>query len=315
MTVLELLKRTSEYFLKHGVENPRLNIDLLTAKILGCGRMDLYLQFDRELHEEELERLRDLVRRRVTGEPLQHLLGDVEFLELTFNSDSRALIPRPETELLVETLLRRFSPLQGLRKKPKTRAVPLGETAPPAVVDAETDARAAYPRVRLLDLATGSGVIALSLAHHWPGAEVTATDASIEALALAGENAAKLALAERVRFLAGDLFAALPAGEPRFHGIVSNPPYIPSGELPALQREVKFDPALALDGGADGLNLIRRLIDQAPSHLLPGAWLALEIHHDQAARVQDLLQQAGFTGIEVVLDYNDIERFVIGLSR
>src|SRR5262245_22440206 len=110
MTVLELLKRTSEYFQKHGIESPRLNIDLLTAKILGCGRMDLYLQFDRELQEEDLAKLRELVRRRVTGEPLQHLLGDVEFLGLTFNSDSRALIPRPETELLVETLLRRFSP-------------------------------------------------------------------------------------------------------------------------------------------------------------------------------------------------------------
>lgn len=311
MTVLELLKRTSEYFQKHGVESPRLNIDLLVAKVLGCGRMDLYLQFDRELDEPDLARLRELVKRRVNGEPLQHLLGEVEFLDLVFISDARALIPRPETELLAETLLKRFSPLGGLRKKKRAKVIPLGETEAPPTEHAETDAPQ-EKSARLLDIATGSGVLALGLAHHWPGAELTATDASPEALSLARENAAKLGLSERVRFLEGDLLAALPAGEPRFDGMVSNPPYIPTAELAGLQREVQWDPRMALDGGADGLDLIREIIAEAPARLVPGGWLALEIHHDQAPRVVGLMEQAGFQRVETIVDYHEIGRFVLG---
>jgi release factor glutamine methyltransferase len=312
MTVLELLKKTSEYFQQKGIESPRLNIDLLVAKILGCGRMDLYMQFDRELYEDELDKLRELVRRRVNREPLQHLLGDVEFMGLTFLCDARALVPRPETELLVDTLLRKFSPLKGPRKKPKTKVIPLGETSAPEE-EATAAEKVAFAPTRLLDLCTGSGVIALSLAHHWPGAEVTATDLSPEALALAGENAVKLGL--KPRLLQGDLYAALPDGDPRYDGIVSNPPYIPSGELPGLQREVQFDPALALDGGGDGLDLIRRIVAEAPQHLVPGGWLALEVHHDQGPAVADLLRGAGFDAVEVVEDYSGIGRFVMGVLR
>lgn len=304
MTVLELLKRTSEYLQKHGIESPRLNIEHLTARVLGCGRMELYLQFDRVLYEDELAKLRELVKRRVAGEPLQHLLGDVEFLGQTFLCDARALVPRPETELLVETLLRRYAPPDALKGAFKPMAAPA--TAPPE--DAPTQF---LPAVRLLDIATGSGVIALSLAKHWPGAEVTATDISPAALAMARENAEKLGLAAKVRFLEGDLLAALPPGEPPFRGMVANLPYIPTGELPELQREVQFDPAQALDGGEDGLELVRRLITQSPAHLEAGGWLALEIGHDQGETVKQLALEAGFARAEVVPDYNGIGRFVI----
>lgn len=313
MTVLEILKRTSEYFTKHGVESPRLNIEHLTAKVLGCGRMDLYMQFDRTLEEAQLETLRALVRRRITGEPLQHLLGDVEFLGQVFLSDARALIPRPETELLVELILRRYGPEGALQKKRRPKAVPLGE-APPVPEQAATDPgeTRAHPPVRLLDVAAGSGVIALSLARHWPGAEVTATDISPEALALASANAQQLGLGGQVRFLQGDLYAALPGGDAPYAGIAANLPYIPSGDLPGLQREVQFDPVLALDGGADGLDLVRRLVAGAPPRLEALGWLALEIGIGQGEAVAALLREAGFSEVEVVEDYNEIGRFVFG---
>lgn len=269
-TVLEVIQATTAYFQKCGIESPRLNIEHLLAHVLGGKRMDLYLAFDRPLGEAELAPLRELVKRRAAGEPLQHLLGTAEFHGRVFACDKRALVPRPETEQLVELLL---------AEKPAPR--------------------------RLLDVGTGSGVIALTLAAEWPEAQVEAVDLSEAALALARENAAKLGLETRVQFLRSDLLAGV-AGE--FDLIVANLPYIATGELAALAREVQHDPAGALDGGTGGLELIERLIVTARDHLR--GRLALEIGHDQAGPLQERLAAHNYQDIRVTTDYQGRNRFV-----
>jgi len=268
-SVLEVITATTAYFLKCGIESPRLNIEHLLAHVLGKKRMDLYLEFDRPLDEGVLEPLRGLVKRRAAGEPLQHLLGTVEFCGHTLASDRRALIPRPETEQLCELLL----------------------AGPP-------------PR-RLLDVGTGSGAIALTLAAAWPAALVEAVDVSEEALALARENAARLGLAERVALVRSDLLAAA-TGE--FDLLVANLPYVATAEIPTLSAEVQRDPRPALDGGADGTALLRRLIADAP-RILRGR-LALEIGHDQAASLGTVLAGHNFQDIRSVSDYQGRDRFL-----
>lgn len=277
-TVLAVLESTAKYFADKGVESPRLNIDLLLAHVLGKKRrMDLYMEFDRPLAERELDALRDLVKKRSQGVPLQHLLGTVEFYKREFLSDSRALIPRPETERFVELILQRG-----------------------VAADA-----------RCVDVGTGSGVIALTLAAERPDAPpVQAVDRSPNALTLARENATRLGLDARVEFLQGDLLT--PCAGP-FDLVAANLPYVPAGDMAGLAREVQHDPMMALDGGADGLDLITRCVAQAHERLAPGGRLALEIGHDQAARVGDLLTRGGFTSVEAVKDYAEIERFVFAV--
>ena len=276
-TVLEVLESTAKFFAGKGVESPRLNIDLLLAHVLGKKRMELYMEFDRPLSEQELDRLRDLVKRRSQGVPLQHLLGTVDFHGRLFLCDGRALIPRPETEHLVELLLK----------------LPLPADA------------------RCVDVGTGSGVIALTLAAERPGARVQAVDRSPNALSLARENAARLGLAERVEFFQGDLLAAC-AGP--FDLVAANLPYIPSRDIAGLSREVRHDPMMALDGGPGGLDLVGRCIQEAFARLVSGGRTALEIGHDQAASVRDLLTAAGFTSVEIVPDFQSHERFLFAVK-
>ncbi len=268
-TVLEVIQVTTAYFQKSGIESPRLNIEHLLAHILGKKRMDLYLEFDRPLGDPELNPLRELVKRRAAGEPLQHLLGTVEFCGRVFACDRRALIPRPETEQLCEFIL----------------------AGPP-------------PR-RFIDVGTGSGVIALTLAAAWPEAQAEAVDLSDDALALAGENAARLGLADRVHFSRRDL---LSGAEGTYDLIVANLPYIAASEIPKLAAEVQHDPVAALDGGADGAEIIRRLITQATAHLR--GRLALEIGHDQAAPLGETLARHNFQDIRTVNDYQGRHRFL-----
>ncbi len=270
-TVLEVLQATSAYFAKAGVESPRLNIELLLAHVLGKKRMDLYMEFDRPLAEKELEPLRDLVKRRAQGEPIQHLLGTVEFLGRVFRTDKRALIPRPETEQLAAHLLKSQMP----------------------------------PPSRVLDVGTGSGVLALTLAGEWAEAEVHAVDISEFALSLAKENAGALGLAERVTFHLGNLLEPV-AGT--FGLIVANLPYVPSGDIPSLSKEVRHDPVLALDGGADGADLIRVLIAGARSFL--NGTLALEIGHAQSESLAQVLLEAGYRDIIPSSDYQGRNRFL-----
>lgn len=272
-TVLEVIQATTAYFEKHEVESPRLNIEHLLAHVLGLKRMDLYLQFDRTLSQQELEPLRELVKRRAGREPLQHLLGTVEFLDRTFACDKRALIPRPETEQLCELLIARSkeAPFTG----------------------------------RALDVGTGTGVIALTLAGAWPDARVEAVDLSPEALALACENAARTGLAERVRFYESDL---LSQAEGEFQLIVANLPYIAAGDLPALSREVQVDPHRALVGGEAGTELVFRLIAGATAHLR--GLLALEIGLGQSEAVATELRRHNYQDIQVASDYQGVSRFV-----
>ncbi|MFN2474730.1 MAG: peptide chain release factor N(5)-glutamine methyltransferase [Chthoniobacterales bacterium] len=275
MTLLEVLQSTTAYFQKRAIESPRLNAEHLLAHALQRKRIDLYMEFERELAEEELAPLRALVRRRGTGEPLQHLLGTVEFCGHSFLCDKRALIPRPETEELVEMLIAEC----GLRNA----------------------------ELRVADVGTGSGVIALSLAAKLPQAEVHAVDISDDSLALARENAARLGLSERVRFRKSYLLKEV---EGAFDLIVANLPYVPQTDRSTLSREVLHDPENALFGGTRGDEIIRELISAAPQHLAPGGSLALEIGIGQAEGLAAFLAEQKYADIRQRHDYAGVTRFL-----
>jgi release factor glutamine methyltransferase len=260
-TVLDLLRWTTERFAAKGIETARLDAELLLAFALGVDRLRLYLDFEKPVVEEERARFRALVRLR--GEqrvPVAHLTGVREFWSLPLAVTPDVLIPRPDTETLVEAVLAR-RPERGV-----ARAV--------------------------LDLGTGSGAIALALAKEWPEAQVTATDVSDAALAVARKNAEALGLADRVRFASGDLFAPV-AGE-RFEVIVSNPPYVAEADATDLAPELRHEPALALFAPGDGTGLLRRIAAAAPAHLAAGGLLALELAPAQAGDVTQCLGEAGF---------------------
>ena len=274
MTVLEVLQSSTDYFKKRKIDNPRLNAEHLLAHVLGCKRIEVYLEFERDLAEPELVPLRELVRRRGEGEPLQHLLGTVEFCGLTFLCDKRAMVPRPETEELVELL------------KSEIR----------------------NPKSKILDVGTGSGVIALSLAAKFPEAKVSAVDVSDEALALARENAKRLGFGERVQLTKGDLLEKFTE---RFDVIVANLPYISMQDRQSLSREVLHDPDVALFGGDRGDELLRKLIEQAPQRLQPNGLLALEIGVGQSEPLLAFLAEKKYHDIESKRDYAGIPRFLI----
>ena len=273
MTVLEVLQATTAYFKKHDLESPRLSAEHLLAHVLGRKRIELYLEFERELAEAELAPLRELVKRRAQGEPLQHLLGTVEFCGLTFLCDRRAMIPRPETEQLVEVL------------KSEIRD----------------------PKSEIMDVGTGSGVIALCLAAEFPGAQILAVDISNDALALAQENAARLNLAERVRFLKSNLLENV---EGVFDVIVANLPYVSTQERHTLSREVLHDPEVAVFASTRGDELVRELIAQAPSRLRPGGMLALEIGMGQSEALLSTLAEKNYRDISSKTDYSGVTRFL-----
>ena len=277
MTVLELIQNTTAFFQRKGVESPRLSIEYLLAEALGKRRLDLYLDYDQGLPEQILEPLRDKVRRRSEGEPLQHLLGSWEFYGRRFKTDRRALIPRPETERLAELILSQI----------------------PLVTS---------PGTRLADVGTGTGVLAITLALERPSLEIAATDLSADTLALARENALTHGVEARINWLQGDLLSGV---DTDFDFLVANLPYVPTAEMTKLSREVRHDPPLALDGGRDGLDVIRRFIREAPSSLKPGGSIFLEIGISQAADVVDIFEKEKFRDISVEKDYQEVERFVI----
>jgi release factor glutamine methyltransferase len=275
MTLLEVLQATTAYFKKHNVENPRLNAEHLLAHVLGRKRIELYLEFERVLTESELAPLRELVKRRVEGEPLQHLLGTVEFCGHVFLCDKRAMVPRPETEQLVELLISNF--------------------------------KSQISNSRMVDVGTGTGVIALSLVAKFPDTQILAVDISDDALALAQENAARLNLADRVRFLKSNLLENV---EETFDLIVANLPYISTQDRHTLSREVLNDPAVAVFASARGDELIRELIAQAPSRLRPGGLLALEIGIGQGEALFSALAEKNYRDIYSKNDYSGVTRFL-----
>ncbi|RKH15940.1 peptide chain release factor N(5)-glutamine methyltransferase [Corallococcus praedator] len=277
-TIRRVLTWTTQHFEKRQVDAPRLTTEILLAHVLKTGRVRLYVDLDRPLAKEELTAFRALIERRLAGEPTNYLTGTKEFYNRPFKVDARVLIPRPETELLVEALL---------------HAVP--RDAPSKV----------------LDVCTGSGCIAISVAAERPQATVFATDLSPDACALAKENAQALGVADRVLVLEGDLFGPLPP-DARFQVVVSNPPYIDSGDIAGLSAEVRREPRLALDGGPDGLTALRRVIQGARRVLEPGGLLALEMGETQGSAVLELLRAAGYADARVEKDLERRERMAFG---
>jgi release factor glutamine methyltransferase len=303
-TVLEVVQSTTAFFSKHQIESPRLNAEHLVAHVLRKKRIELYLEFDRPLAEEELAPMRDLVRRRSTGEPLQHLLGTAEFCGRVFVCDGRALIPRPETEQLCELVIADCGLRSAERKERSTSQL---ETAVAAHAAHSDQSAIRNSQSAILDVGTGSGVIALTLAAEIPDARITAVDVSLGALALARENAERLGLSERIQFFESDLLVNI---EGSFSAIIANLPYIAADVVPTLSPEVQRDPINALNGGSDGHELIARLIQQVPAHLEPGGVLALEIGADQAERLTEILRTANFQQIRCIRDLQGVNRFL-----
>lgn len=282
VTVLEAIQRSSDFLSRKGVDSPRLQSELLLAHVLRLTRMKLYLSFDRVLTDAEVEASRGLVQRRGQREPLQHILGTVCFCghEITVNRD--VLIPRPETELLVEQAVRWVQARGGA--------------------------------ARVLDFGTGSGCIALAMAAACPAAEVMALDVSPAALAVARANAARLDPAGRVSWMEGAGLESLPAGM-TYDLVVTNPPYIATAEIETLEPEVRdHDPRLALDGGADGLEFYRRLAGGLGARLAPGGVAMMEFGAGQGAAIRDLFL-GGAPGRwavdELLKDYSGLERILI----
>jgi release factor glutamine methyltransferase len=273
-TTLKVLTWTVGYLTEKGVENARREAEWLLCEVTGLDRIGLYLNFDKPLQDDELAAYRSMVARRGKREPLQHILGSQEFDGREFVVTKDVLIPRFDTETLLE---------EAVRKAPQAR--------------------------RVLDIGTGSGCIAISLAHRLPHAQITAVDLSPDALAIAQHNAERNNAA--VEFLLGSFFQ--PVTGRRFDLIVSNPPYITRADLDTLQPEVRdFEPRLALDGGVDGLDAYRVLVSEAPGYLEPGGWLLVEIGAGQDKDVTCLLADAGFGAIVTVPDSVGIMRVVGG---
>jgi release factor glutamine methyltransferase len=277
-TVRRVLGFTTQHFNKHQVDAPRLASELLLAHVLKLDRVHLYTDLDRPLDRDELAAYRKLIERRVEGCPVQYLTGERAFYGRTFKVDERVLIPRPETELLVEAVLRALGP----------------EGTP-----------------RLLDVATGSGCIGVTLAAERTAATVVATDVDVGCCALARANAEALGVAARVEVRQGDLFSPV-STDAAFDVVVSNPPYVRTGELPGLQKEVQREPRLALDGGPEGLTVLSRVVDTAFLHLVPGGLLALEIGEEQGAAVRDLLSRRGYEAVHVEPDLERRDRMAFG---
>ncbi len=272
MNVGEVLKASTEFLAGKGVPSPRVDAEHLAAKVLGGSRLDLYLQHDRELTESELAAARELVRRRGTREPLAYVLGEWGFRRLTLATDRRALIPRPETEVVVERCLAHLAPLEA-----------------PAV----------------LDVGAGSGAIALAIADEHPGARVTAIDTSLDALALAAENAERTSI--HVDLVHHDLNDGLPGGP--YDLVVSNPPYVLPEEIDSLEPEVReWEPRQALVGRG----VTEAIAGAAPSVLRPGGWLVLEVADGAAAAALDILTALRFQSVSRSLDLAERERVVEG---
>ena len=283
VTVLEVIQRSTEFLTKKGVDSPRLQTELLLAHLLKLPRMQLYLNFERILSPAELDASRELVKRRAQREPLQHIVGSTSFCGWEIAVNRHVLVPRPETELLAE----RGWTFLGEREAAK------GQT------------------VTALDFGTGSGCLAIALALKCPAAQIYAVEISSDALARARLNAAHHNVLERIQFLGGDGFGAVPLGT-RFDLIVCNPPYIPTAEINQLEPEVRdFDPRQALDGGVDGLDFYRRIAGEAVPYLKPAGRIMLEFGDAQGGQIRDLFERQKWIVEGVEEDYTHRPRFLI----
>lgn len=281
--ILKLLRWTTSYFQSHAIESSRAAAEILLAHVLKINRVDLYVQFDRPLNQSELGAYKSLIKRRLNREPVAYILGTKEFWSLDLTVSPDVLIPRPETECLVEWALERIPRLQS--ENPQ----------------------------RVLELGTGSGAIVLALASERPGHNFIATDISVAALELARRNAADCQLAGDVSFVCGDWMSPFRTDPDKFDLIVSNPPYIPAKVIEGLQAEITdYEPRLALDGDTDGLACIRQIIQTANAHLVTGGGLMLEIGADQRGSFARLAAETGqYTDISFRKDYSGKNRVAL----
>ena len=284
-----LLQWTNDFFARHEIDEPRLSAELLLAHVLGCSRMELYTQFEKVPGPAEIEKFRDLVKKRREHAPVAYLIGKSWFFSMEFAVSPDVLIPRPDTETLVETAI---------------RSVRLATT---------------WEKPEILELGVGSGCISIALARHVPESRVIATDISEAALAVAEVNARGAGVLERVRLLRGDLYEALGSlpVRPRFHLTVATPPYIATGQIAALMPEVKdHEPRVALDGGETGLAFYHRIVAGASEYLLPGGMLLMETGFDQAAAVAGIIGDCGkFSEPRIIRDAAGHQRCVMATLR
>jgi len=279
LTILEAVKLSANYLQEKGIESPRLNAELLLAHLLDCKRLDLYLLYDRPLKENEVVLYRELLKKRGSFVPLQYLVGKVEFYGLEFNVDSSVLIPRPETELLVETVIEENK----------------------------------NPNLRILDVGTGSGIIAVAFAKIFEQPELFALDVSDAALENAKKNAIKNNVADRIIFLQLDTRKNLPFEDESFDIIVSNPPYISKDEFPKLQTELRvFEPAIALTDYSDGLSFYRTISVKAAGLLKSKGKVYFEVGKDQSIMVKKIMEGNGFINIKIKKDFQEIDRVISG---
>ena len=281
-TILSLIQWTSAYFESNGIDSPRSTAEILLAHILKISRIELYLRYDQPMVSSELVRYKAFIRRRVRREPVAYIIGQKEFWSMPLIVNRQVLIPRPETECLVELAL---------------AEIPENPGAQP---------------VWVLELGTGSGAIILALAKERPGHRYIALDQRLEAVMVSRQNADQNGLDTAVQFICGDWFSSIQASKVQFDLIVSNPPYIPSADIDGLQPEVaQYEPRLALDGGQDGLGCLKHIIKTAPAYLRPGGVLVLEIGYDQAESVvQIATRRDAYDGISVEKDFSGLSRVV-----
>lgn len=279
-TIQEIQSKAAELLRERGVPEAKRSVELLLCRALRCTRLDLYLRFDQPVQERELEIFRGFIRRKLKREPVQYILGDTEFFGLTFTVTPAVLIPRPETELLVEAVV------AHLQSK---------------------------PNARILELCTGSGCIAISLAHQLQDSSIVATDISAVALAIAEQNARMHSVDNRCRFVCHDLLHdEVVFGEKQFECMVANPPYATSEEVAEFDPELRdYEPMIALTDSGDGLSFYRRIASIAASLLVEDGFIALEIGYGKAAAVRELLTAYGFA-VTITKDYSGIERVVVG---
>lgn len=282
LTVLSALTLASEYFEKKGITSPRTNSEILLANILNCKRLDLYLRFDQPLKETEVELYRQFIARRGKYEPVQYIVGNTEFYGLTIDVNPSVLIPRPETEILVETILNQTKVMVG---------------------------------TRILDVGSGSGNISIALGKNLPDAEITSLDINEEAIKLAQHNANKNNVSN-IKFVNGSIISNGILSDQQYDIIVSNPPYVSIEEYPGLQKEITlYEPVNAVTDNEDGLKFYKKISEFSMDRLVNGGSLFFEIGMGQSTHVSSIMTENGFQEINVVKDYQQIDRVIYGIKK
>lgn len=314
-TIGRILKWTEQYFKDKGIESPRLDAEVLLAHVLEKQRIYLYVHFDEPLQPAELAAYREMIKQRVLRVPVAQILGEKEFMGLTFKVTADTLVPRPDTEILVQAAVERLKAMKGEAKAPEDEALADGEEASSAADRDEAAADVSQEPLRIADIGTGSGAICLSVLRYLADTVADTVDISPAARAVAEENAASLGLADRVTFHTGDLLQPLVGMT--FAAILSNPPYIPEADIAGLAPEVRLkEPHTALSGGRDGLDFYRRLAKEAPAMLVPGGFMAFEVGIYQAEPVAALAKANPLIArTEILPDYAGIDRVVVGWRK